>query len=517
MYKVLLVDDEWLILDGISSVVDWSRLGTELVGTAQNGLEALAMVEGHCPDIVITDIRMPGMDGLQLVEAVAAQYPWVSFIMLTGFSEFEYAKTAMQHGVKHYLLKPCSEESLVQAIEEIVSEKREQADQERFVQSIKYNLERVLPHAKEYFLKELVTNKTYGAKEWQYFDELFGVQFQSQRVRLLLVEIEGEHEYLHLFAVKNIAEDIVHNPILSSTVGRHVLLLMEDKPSTEQLFGMIETIRTTFAKYYRFDLTVALSESGELTHARQLYTQTLVYLNHRFYLGEGSLIMERDIAPQVEPGLPEFEYDQERLMAALKAGYWQDAEAELGRMFRLLSELRDDISKTKSYLIQIFVEVIRLSGPVEMQGYMNRLPQMIETSTLQSFQQFVLAIAKEIALSRYEQNRSRQSQMVLQMKQWVERHYREESLTLQAVANDIYMNPDYISKMFKKETGEKFTNYVMRYRIQKAMELLEQDGHCTVSALAEQTGFGSNWPYFSKMFKKLTGYSPSEYKRPPMV
>lgn len=295
MYKVLLVDDEFMISDGIASVVNWSRLGTELIGIAQDGLEALAIIDRQRPDIIISDIRMPGMDGLQLVEAVAEKYQHISFIMLTGFTEFEYAKTAMQYGVKHYLLKPCSEEHLVDAISELVSEKQELTDQECFVQSIQYNLERVLPHAKEYFLKELVTNRTYGVKEWKYFEELFDVQFQDQRVRLLLVEIEGDHEYLHLFAVKNIAEDIFHNPILSTTVGGHVLLMMEDKLSETQLFRNIDEIRTTFTRYYHDDLTIALSEPGDLPQARQLYMQTLVYLNYRFYLGEGSLIMERDV------------------------------------------------------------------------------------------------------------------------------------------------------------------------------------------------------------------------------
>ncbi|MDQ0172556.1 response regulator [Paenibacillus tundrae] len=513
MYKVLLVDDEFLISDGISSVVNWSLLGTELIGIAHDGLEALAFIERQRPDIIISDIRMPGMDGLQLVEAVAEKYRNISFIMLTGFTEFEYAKTAMQYGVKHYLLKPCSEESLVQAIGELVSEKRELNDHEHFVQTIQYNLERVLPHAKEYFLKELVTNKTYGVKEWKYFGELFSVQFLGQRVRLLLVEIEGEHEYLHLFAVKNIAEDIFHNPILSTTVRGHLLVMMEDTMSEAQLFRNIDEIRATFTRYYRYDLTMALSEPGELPQTRQLYMRTIAYLNHRFYLGEGSLIMERDVTPIEERDVPEFEYDQGRLVTAIQAGHWQDAGAELNRIFQLLVDLRYDISQTKSYLIQIFMEIIRLSGAADMKRYMDRLPCMIETSTLHSFQQFLLTVAKQITLRRYEQQRSRQSQMVQQVKQLVQKRYQDETLTLQSIAGEIYMNPDYIGKMFKKETGEKFTNYVLTYRIQKALELLEQDGNYTVSLLAEYTGFGSNWPYFSKVFKKYTGFSPSEYKK----
>ncbi|MEK4436392.1 MULTISPECIES: response regulator [Paenibacillus] len=515
MYKVLLVDDEWMILDGIASVMSWNRLGTELIGTAQDGLEALAFIELQRPDIIITDIRMPGMDGLQLVEAVTEMYQDISFVMLTGFTEFEYAKRAMQYGVKHYLLKPCSEESLMEAIAELVGEKDEWTDQAQFVQTIQTNLERVLPHAKQYFLKELVTNKTYGAKEWGHFGELFGVDFRSQQVRMLLVEIEGEHEYLHLFAIQNIAEDVFHNPILSTTLGRHVLLIMEDKLPEKQLFHNIDEIRHTFTRYYHYDLTMALSEPGELAQTRQLYMQTISYLNHRFYLGEGSLIMERDILSPEEHGYSEFEMDQERLVAAIQAGHWQVAEDELKQTFCLLSDQRYDIFQTKSYLIQTFMEIIRLSSPTGMKEYMDRLPCMMESSTLQSFQLFILDTARDIALERYRQQRSRQSQMVQAVKELVESRYEDESLTLQAIAGEIYMNPDYIGKIFKKETGEKFTNYVLRYRMGKALELLKQDSSCTVSSLAEKTGFGANWPYFSKVFKKYTGFSPSEYKKVP--
>ncbi|WP_438351193.1 response regulator transcription factor [Paenibacillus sp. FA6] len=513
MYKVLLVDDEFIILDGIASVVDWEAIGTQLIGTAQNGVEAFEIVKRELPDIIISDIRMPGMDGLQLLAAVRELYPDISFIMLTGFSEFDYAKTAMQYRVNHYLLKPCSEETIVEALTEVVRRKRENDDNDHFVQSIKYGLERALPHAKEQFLKELVTNKTYGVKEWQYFGQLFDLQFHSQRVRLLLVEIEGEHEYEHLFAVKNIAKDLFHHSILSSTLGNHVLLLMEEKLSEEELFERIDAIRSTFMKYYRLDLTAALSEPGELSHVRRLYTQTIDCLNHRFYLGEGSLITERDISVQGDAVKREFQFEPERLVMLIKAGHWADAEIELHHMFQEMARLRFDIEDTKSYIIQIFMEIIRLCAPVQMKDHLDKLPSFIANSTLQSFQQFVMMIAQEITLDRYDRNRRKQSQMVQAVKHIVQTRYSDEMLTLQKIADEIYMNPDYIGKMFKKETGEKFTNYVMNVRIQKALEQIERGDYITIATLAEVVGFGDNCPYFSKVFKKFTGFSPSEYRK----
>lgn len=197
----------------------------------------------------------------------------------------------------------------------------------------------------------------------------------------------------------------------------------------------------------------------------------------------------------------------------IKAGHWADAECELLSLLHQLLNLRYDIAKTKSYLIQIFMEIIRLSDQNKMQTYIDKLPRMMETSTLQSFQQFVMSIAEEITLDRYSRNRSKQSQMVAEVKRIVDRRYCEETLTLQTVAQEIYMNPDYVSKMFKKETGEKFTNYVMKYRMQKALEIIEGCAHFTIGPLAEEVGFGDNVSYFSKAFKKFTGFSPSEYKK----
>lgn len=513
MQKVVLVDDEFIILDGISSVIAWESLGTELIGTAHNGLEALELIKVKRPDIVITDIRMPGMDGLELVEQVMKLHPDTSFIMLTGFSEFDYAKTAMQHGVKHYLLKPCSEMSLNEALREIVYERKERKDREDFFAKVKYGLERVMPYAKEQLLKEMVTNKTYGVKDWSYFVNLFGLEFQSHKVRLVLIELEGRHEYEHLFAIRNIAGDCFQDPMLSTTVGGRVLLMVEDKLCEDEWFAKIYGLRDTFMHYYRIDLTAALSESGELSSVRRLYTQTLECLGHRFYLGEGSLITEKDISVTGEQELSPFQFDPEHLTMQIKAGHWEGAEQELMGIIGRLSEQRYHVTQSKSYLIQIYMEIIRLGEMEKMQFYLGKLPEILETSTLPTFQDFMLRVARDISISRYEKNRCKQSQVVQRIRTAVSRRYTDESLSLQALAAELYMNPDYIGKIFKKETGERFTSYVSRYRMEKALELIAAGKNYSVTELAEATGFGDNASYFSKLFKKFTGFAPSEYKK----
>lgn len=183
------------------------------------------------------------MDGLQLVAKVKETHPNTRFIMLSGFDEFEYAQIAMQHGVKHYLLKPCNENSILKALSEIAAEYKQEESKEGFIQSMKANLQKVLPHVKEQFLKEFVTNKSYGSRDWEYYQDLFGLHVSGRKVRLLLFRLEDKFEYEHLFAVKNIAEDILDEPLLSSTIAEQILVMIEDQADMKRLQEQIEEIR----------------------------------------------------------------------------------------------------------------------------------------------------------------------------------------------------------------------------------------------------------------------------------
>lgn len=127
MYKVLLVDDERTILEGVSAIVDWKAQGTMLYGTARNGLEALDIIENHPLHIVISDIMMPGLDGIELLQKTRQTHPSLRWILLSGYGEFEYAQQAMGHGVRHYLLKPCNENLISEALKEIVQELQEES------------------------------------------------------------------------------------------------------------------------------------------------------------------------------------------------------------------------------------------------------------------------------------------------------------------------------------------------------------------------------------------------------
>lgn len=518
MYKVLLVDDEKIILNGISRIVKWGDAGTELVGTASNGIEAIDFIAQQLPDIVVSDIRMPGMDGLTLVEKVYEQFPQIRFVMLSGFSDFDYAKRAMRFGVQHYLLKPCNEAQIEEALREVVADLRQSEGREQFVQQLKDGLQKVMPHVKAQFLEEFVTNKTYGHEDWDYYGALFNLDFHDKHVRLLLFELEGVYEYEHLFAVKNIAEDIIDRAMISTTVGKHVLLLLEEDGDIAQLYEHISEIRQTFQRFYKLDLTIAISEAGEMIKARTLYKQTLECLSHRFYLGEGSLIAASDIYKMMDTTeLRELRFDEEQLMMHIKSGSVQEVLEQIDQFFHQLRDMRFDMAMAKSYVIPSYMAMIRLTHAESLAMYMNKLLQLLQLDTLPSIQQMFRGVASEIAQFNYDKNKKQHNAIVTKVLKVIEEHIADPELSLNWVANQmLYMNADYLGKLFKKETGEKFSNYVIQLRVTKAANLIARHQDVKIFEIAEQLGFGDNPQYFSQVFKKVVGCTPSEYMKSPI-
>jgi two-component system, response regulator YesN len=513
MYKILLVDDERIITEGMSKVINWESVGTNLIGTARNGIEAFSIIEQKKPDIVISDIKMPGMNGLELVAKVHSVFPEIQFILLSGFSEFDYAKQAMQYGVKHYLLKPCNENTIMDAISEICEDFKQKQTREQFIQKMKGTLDSVLPYAKEQLLKEFITNH-YENKDLEYYQKLFNIDLNTPSVRLVLFQLEGKFEFEHMFAIKNIAEHIFDSYILSCTVGETILFLLEDYCHYHKLHVQIEKIKKTFYQYYQIDSTVAISDTGKISNGNKLYNEALDCLTYRFYLGEGGIITKKDIAYQNPSDEFEFYYDDQTFCRLVKSGSWTDVNNEIMTFFNHLVDLRLDINITKSYVIQLFNAMIRLCEPKEMNMYLTKLTQLLEIDTIQNLKAFFESVAREITLSFFDQNNNKHSTIINKVIETIHEYIGNQNLSLHWVANEmLYMNADYLGKLFKKETGEKFSNYITRLRIELAISLIEKESDVKVFEIAEKIGYGENPQYFSQVFKKHTGFTPSEYKR----
>ena len=513
-YKVLLADDEKIIVEGISSVIDWAALDLELVATARNGIDAYEKIVAYSPDIVISDIRMPGMDGLSLVSKVNIKYPSVKFILLSGFSDFEYARTAMQFGVKNYLLKPCNVEKITAALNEVINELQEKKDHDTFICQLREKYEKAQPYMKAQWLTEFLLNKSHANMDLSFYQKLFNSEISNHQVRLILFKLEGEFSYEHLFAIKNIGAELFDSPLLNTTIGEYELFLIEDDHDSEKLHEKIDQIRELLCQYYKRDTTVAISQRDHVQNVRSLYREAIECMEHRFYLGEGSIISKKDILPANTNSSYGFIIDEQQLVLKIKSGHIDDVCEEMTGIFEKMADLRQGIDLTKSYCIQLYMAIVQTVDTECMQSYLMGTSALLGMETVQQMKEYIETTAKKITNEYYQRFKSKQTSVISKVIDIVNRNLGNPDLSLKMVANKIlYMNPDYLGKLFRQETGQKFSAYLTKLRIERAVDLIVEMDDVKVITLAEMIGFGDNPQYFSQVFKKYTGYTPSEYRK----
>ncbi|MBS4195145.1 response regulator transcription factor [Lederbergia citri] len=513
MYKVLLVDDEINILRGIAMLVDWEKCGTSLVAEAHHGQMALDYFDKDIPDIVVTDIKMPGMNGIEMIKQIHETHPHVKFIILSGYDEFEFAKTAMAYSVKHYLLKPSNENKIEQALCEVVDELNEEKQKEQFIVSINHKLEHIMPKAKEQFLKELITNKKYGLQEWEYYRKIFDFDQSNIRLRLLVLTIEREHEYEHIFALKETVVDNLeknHSVLLETTIGERIVILTEEV-EVDTLIKLLKEVQQIFSNVYQLTFTGAISNVGKIQDIRNLYKEAMDYLSKRFYLGEGSIIAKNglDMAVNSETS---FQYDHDELILSIRSGDLVTVRQYVDEFFLHLQKNRYDESIVKSHSLELLMAITRQGKKEYMDALYKQIITFTQLRTIEKVREFIASVAEEVTQVHYIDTKHVQSSIIQKILEYIDEHLDEEELTLSKIANEIvYMNSDYLGKLFKKEIGEKFSLYLMKRRINRAIEIFEQTDEFKMFEVAEEVGFGNNPRYFSQVFKKQTGFTPTEY------
>ncbi|WP_163101949.1 response regulator transcription factor [Peribacillus alkalitolerans] len=515
MYKVLLVDDEINILEGIAALVDWKSCGTHLVKKAHNGRMAFDFIIEDPPDIVISDIKMPGLNGVELIEKVNKIFPNMKFIILSGYDEFEYAKTVMQFNVKYYLLKPSNETKIEEALRKVVQELDEQLGKEQFVTSIKNKLQDVMPKAKEQFLKEIITNKKYGIPEWVYFSQLFEIKLTTENFKLVVLEIDEDHDFENIFALKEIVAELldINNKIqLCTIIGEKIFILCENCPDP-CLINRIKQVKERFWDIYNIKFTTAISSDGSINQLRRLYNEVIDCLSQRFYLGNGSIISVNDLQKEDSYFDNVQLFDHEDFIFSIRSGNIMEVKHYLELFFEQLKKEKYDVNVVKSHCLEIYMSIIRQAKKEKMDELFHKIIVFQEFTILGDYKEFIESVSVEIAQQNYDRNKESQSDIIRKLIEYVGKNFADQSLSLSKIANEVfYMNSDYLGKLFKKEYGENFSSFLIKLRVEKAIDLIENNGQVKMFEVAEEVGFGDNPRYFSQVFKKYTGFTPSEYK-----
>jgi two-component system, response regulator YesN len=534
MYKVMLVDDESLVRVGLKNTIDWPCHGFELIGDYENGRDAWEAIERSKPDLIISDISMPFMDGLELAGAVASQYPYIKMIMLTGFDQFEYAQQAIRLKVSDFILKPITASEIRQLLDKVRLDMDEEFKRHEDRNRLQIQLNQSLPLLKERFLERMVVLGL-GKPEIQERFAFFGLPALAPGYVILAADIDdfGEREQLEngywdehdaeflRFAAYNIFEEVAkrENVLLFRTREQRIVALLsgreEESALYENAFRIGEEVRHHVEKFLKFTVTIGVGRmSASLEQLPQAYRSALAALDYRFLFGKNRVIGILDLEGNPSSPPPNSDWSR-KLAASVKTASIRDA-------YRLIEEevavLRTSLIPIEACFLHIQMAVLSLMNTIQELSLLDRNPALHPQTLMDVYRfktldeiegwlkQIVHSAMETIADNRDHFTSSQMSRAV----EYIETNYANETMSLQDLCRHVLMSTSYFSLVFKQHTGETFVEYLTGVRIAKAKELL---CHTTLKfyEIAQRVGYGDP-NYFSILFKKRTGRTSKEYR-----
>ncbi|MGP4040639.1 response regulator transcription factor [Gracilibacillus sp. D59] len=508
MYKVLLVDDERMILDGISVIVDWNQHDTELIGKAMNGLEAYDFISKQQPDIVITDITMPGLDGIELVKKAKEDYPFIKWIFLSGFNEFEYARQAMRYGVKHYLLKPCNEGKISEALLDVVKEKREEEEALEYMKAMEEEVSKNTVHDNEEVLKQFFIYDQITENSRSKMKNMVEEIYSSEPFFFWMLFMEGKIAYDQINGLlETINQTLLNEQVITTLIENKVIVMMRySMANQEKIYHFMQTemeqTQTTFITTSVLSKSFAKEQIEKIPTLEEMVQQV-------FYQPRYSLITYQDWFHFNEKLKSDIEIDLDTILYYVKQRQKQKALAYVLGFMEKLKEDKVAPKITRGYFIQIYLLLMSKMSHHSTEDRVQVIGRMEDYQHITDFVTFFENLFERMIMQ--DETPQKYSKVVRQMLTCIEEEIENPELSLQWLANNcLYMNADYLGKTFKKEIGQRFSSYVTNARINKAVEIIEAEQDIKVFELAERLGFGNNPQYFSQIFKRMKGFTPSE-------
>ena len=535
MYKILLVDDEILVRDAIRENIDWKGLDCELVGDCENGRQAAEFVENNEVDIVLTDICMPYMDGMELSEFLHDNYPDILIVIFSGFGEFEYAKKAIRYNVSEYMLKPVTAMELTKVIrkmkEKLDSRRKEQRKMESLTQTSK-DYHRNVDVIRSKALETLVNCTRDVQISLQELQKL-GISFECSSFRVAVFDMDTYSELYQVdmnkqqesalmsFVLFNVSNEIVGREkagIAYQEGSNRICVIFTGNRSrefAEKIHGICHEIQEKVKEVIGIETSIGIGSwvrsPQELIYSYNLARKAIGY---RYLLG-GNLLF--DMEEKKTDNSINLIKELETLTDGIKAGNRQQVTETLDQ----IEEKIKGALVEKSYACIYLQQVIRAIGNTcqslsdEPEKIMTQREKLLKAvSQAKSFEkaaELVKEYAGNVFDSLQELNSSSSQRQGILAMDYIQNNYMDPNLSLNSICSYLNISTSYFSTIFKEMTGETFIEVLTRTRMEKAKELLENTTMKNYE-IAEKVGF-SDSHYFGISFKKITGKTPTEYAR----
>ncbi|MCW3790131.1 response regulator [Paenibacillus sp. LS1] len=511
MLKILLVDDEVYVRKGLHELISWVELDMEIIGEAENGLEALKMIECLQPDVIITDIRMPILDGLGLIRAVEEMsHLEPVFIIISGYHDFKYAQQAIRYGVHDYILKPIDEEEMTVTLQKsanLICNKRA----------------RILLDEKkvgEIMLEDMIKGNVRREDEHRYA-ELLGIRRNSSML-MALIELQtglDERKITNeqfIEAVRSLEDDFFKMYVIEQQRGTFSLLLLwvEHDQRNSALQDKLNSIHIELSRKLNLDIGLyagmLVKEIGNVPQSSQEAEEAA---RHK-YAETGGVVRYTEIKDKPLFVFNVYQDEVDQLILSLEEGnrsaYYEIVEEQ----FQLFHRNRFSPQAVSGSLMRCITAILAVVN--EMGGTDEGLQQLKEL-VQQSHEGWNLRLLKNAFLMALEEAEDYISHLRIEqskgdigkIKRYIDAHYTE-NINLKSIAARFYMNPVYLGRLFRKSYNQYFNDYLLNLRIQEARKLLRQTD-LRMYEVAARVGF-QNADYFVTQFEKLVNMSPTEYR-----
>ena len=533
--KVFLVEDEYIVREGIKNNIDWEKNGYDFCGEASDGELAFPMISEKRPDIVITDIRMPFMDGIELSRMIKEEYPEIKIIILSGHEEFEYAKAAIQIGVEEYLLKPINGDELLQVVNRVAQKIKEENESRETLQEGEgdENFE----YAKRQLLSSLIDDNASLSDAMEQGKKIhLNLMAQCYNIMMLKLQRKNKEQGFsqRILEVYKTMEDTLKEQDGQSIMfdrapeGKVILFMgsgeEEIRRNMDVFAGQFREILPEYEDVTYFGSVgvpvMRLRELGEsyeaashgfsyrfLTEPNQIVDNHTVFDQTRnekkFSCSIGSVDIQNLDKQKIESFLKGGEMDEIHFFVEEYMKNTGDA-GKNSMIFRQYIVM-DMFFAASHFLTQITDGREQLGEPFESPEQMQKIVSDLEATVV-----YIKELFTKVMQVRDAQTTEHNSDVVENAKKYISENYHDEELTLNTVAHEVNVSPNHLSAMFSQKTGQTFVKYLTDVRMHRAKELLK----CTSkrsNEICEEVGYRDPH-YFSHLFKKNVGCSPIQYR-----
>jgi two-component system, response regulator YesN len=529
VYKVFLVDDEIITRHGIRDCTKWDKTDFVFSGEASDGELALPLIQEIKPDILITDIKMPFMDGLQLSQIIRKNMPGIKIIILSGHDEFTFAREAMSIGVTEYLLKPVTYSNLLESLNKVADQIENEKKEKENAEKIKKQLAQNTLLFRDKFLNELTLGLISPVDGIDNCTR-FNINIISKFYIVEIIELEiakkdsSEGEYSEILKTEALIDNVVmkNNEVIKfrRILGEIILIIKGDNAENleETAYVLAQSLKSEVERNISCILRISIGSVRErIQGITQSYKEANEIKNYRYIYGKRKILGISDIKSTIESKKEFIKIGKNDVYEFLKCGLKSDVGNFVDQYIDNLNEVG---MKSLIYIYYLFLDIVlnasrfinELGGEIEqlIPSVANLENYVTGIDSIEKFEELTENTLKKVLEFRDTRVVKKYDSIINKSKEYIHTNFLNPSISLNSVASYVNVSPSHFSTIFSQETGESFIEYLTKVRVKQAMELLRTTS-LKSAEIAYNVGY-SDAHYFCYILKKAIGITPKEYR-----